>query len=44
MHAGCVTGFILAILILYPNRLKWPVHDQNVLAILMPESQWIETD
>jgi hypothetical protein len=26
------------------NRSKWPARDRNVLAILMPESKWIEID
>ena len=43
-HAGCLTGFILVISILYRNRSKWLACNQNVLAILMPELKWIETD
>jgi hypothetical protein len=43
-RAGGLTGFILAILILYRNRSKWQAHDRNVLAISMPESKWIEID
>jgi hypothetical protein len=36
LHAGCLTGFILVILILYQNRLKWLACDWNILATLMP--------
>jgi hypothetical protein len=43
-RTGCLTGFILAILILYRNRSKWPARDRNVLAISMTESKWIEID